>query len=56
MAELRVFTSNASAVLMQSLVRETTGKLSVTSTQASIDQLALRVRPLETSPAEEARP
>jgi hypothetical protein len=56
MAELRVFTRNASAVLMQSLVRETTGKLSLTSTQASIDQLALRVRPIETSPSEEARP
>jgi hypothetical protein len=55
-AELRVFTRNASAVLMQSLVRETTGKLSLTSTQASIDQLALRVRPIEASPAEEARP
>ena len=56
MAELRVFTRNASAVLMQALVRETTGKLSLTSTQASIDELALRVRPIETSPAEEARP
>jgi hypothetical protein len=55
-AELRVFTRNASAVLMQSLVRETTGKLSLTSTQASLDQLALRVRPIETSPSEEARP
>jgi len=55
-AELRVFTRNASAVLMQSLVRETTGKLSLTSTQASIDQLALRVRPIEASPSEEARP
>jgi hypothetical protein len=56
MAELRVFTGNASAVLMQALVRETAGKLSVTSTQASLDQLALRVRPIEMSPSEEARP
>lgn len=53
MAELRVFTRNASAVLMQSLVRETTDKLSVTSTQASIDQLVLRVRPVTASPSEE---
>jgi hypothetical protein len=54
-AELRVFTRVGGAALLQALLREVAGKLTVSPTQTTNDVLALRVRALDSSAQEENR-